>query len=32
MSIWQEIARESHEAQGGAPAYDFVTLLRRVAT
>lgn len=32
MAIWQEIARESHEAQGAVPAYDFVTLLRRVAT
>ncbi len=32
MSIWQEIARESHAAQGDTPAYDFVTLLRRVAT
>jgi dihydrofolate reductase len=31
MSVWQEIARESHAAQGGAPAYDFVTLLRRAA-
>jgi dihydrofolate reductase len=32
MAVWQEIARESHAAQGSAPAYDFVTLLRRVAT
>ena len=32
MSIWQEIARESHAAQGGTPAYDFVTLVRRVVT
>jgi dihydrofolate reductase len=32
MSVWQEIARDSHTAQGGAPAYDFVTLLRRAAT
>ena len=29
MSIWQEIAREGHAAQGGAPAFDFVTLVRR---
>lgn len=26
---WQEISRESHEAQGTTPAYDFVTLSRR---
>ena len=31
MSIWQETARESHEAQGGAPAFDFVTLVRQAA-
>ena len=29
MSIWQEIAREGHAAQGGAPAFDFVTLVRK---
>jgi dihydrofolate reductase len=32
MAVWQEIARESHTAQGGTPAYDFVTLVRRVVT
>lgn len=32
MAVWQEIARESHTAQGGPPAYDFVTLVRRVVT
>lgn len=26
---WQEVARESHPADGGRPAYDFVTLVRR---
>ncbi|HEV7233707.1 MAG TPA: dihydrofolate reductase [Sphingorhabdus sp.] len=26
---WQEIAREAHAAEGGVPAHDFVTLLRR---
>jgi len=25
---WREVARETHEAQGQAPAYDYVTLLR----
>lgn len=30
MSDWTETARDSHVAQGGAPAYDFVTLLRKV--
>ena len=31
MSIWEEIARAGHEAEGGAPAFDFVTLVRREA-
>ncbi len=26
---WQEIARASHAAQGDAPSFDFVTLVRR---
>ncbi len=29
MSEWTETARESHAAQGDAPAFDFVTLLRK---
>lgn len=29
MSIWQEIAREKHDAVGETPAFDFVTLVRR---
>ncbi|OYZ89387.1 MAG: diacylglycerol kinase, partial [Sphingomonadales bacterium 17-56-6] len=29
MSIWEETARTEHEADGGAPAFDFVTLVRR---
>jgi dihydrofolate reductase len=28
-AIWQEVARESHAAEGDIPAHDFVTLLRR---
>ena len=31
MSIWEEIERVGHEAEGGAPAFDFVTLVRREA-
>ena len=31
MSQWQEITRDKHDAQGGAPAFDFVTLVRRPA-
>jgi hypothetical protein len=31
MSMWEEIARAGHEAEGGAPAFDFVTLVRREA-
>jgi len=27
---WQEVARDSHAADGKAPAHDFVTLVRRV--
>ena len=30
-SAWQEIARESHPAQGKVPAHDFVTLMRQIA-
>lgn len=30
-SIWAEFAREDHPAEGGLPAYSFVTLLRRSA-
>jgi dihydrofolate reductase len=26
---WQEIARDSHKAQGDVPAHDFVTLVRK---
>jgi dihydrofolate reductase len=26
---WQQVARESHAADGNIPAYDFVTLVRR---
>lgn len=28
-AIWQEVARESHAADGKVPAHDFVTLVRR---
>ena len=28
-AAWQEVARESHAADGNIPAYDFVTLVRR---
>jgi dihydrofolate reductase len=28
---WHEIAREAHPAEGGRPAFDFVTLRRRAA-
>lgn len=28
-AIWQEIARDSHAADGKVPAHDFVTLVRR---
>ena len=31
MSKWEEIARESHAAAGDAPAFDFVTLVRKPA-
>lgn len=27
---WQEVARDSHAAEGNVPAHDFVTLIRRV--
>ena len=27
--VWAEVARETHPAEGGRPAYDFVTLKRR---
>ena len=27
---WQEVARDSHPAEGKVPAHDFVTLVRRV--
>ena len=29
--IWQEAAREEHEAEGGRPGYSFVTLRRKAA-
>jgi dihydrofolate reductase len=29
-TTWQEVARESHAADGKVPAHDFVTLVRRV--
>ena len=29
-SVWQEVARDSHAAEGKVPAHDFVTLVRRV--
>lgn len=28
-TIWEEVARDSHEASDGRPAYSFVTLVRR---
>jgi dihydrofolate reductase len=28
-TIWREVKRAAHPAEGGRPAYDFVTLLRR---
>lgn len=28
-AAWQEVSRNSHEAEGNVPAHDFVTLLRR---
>jgi dihydrofolate reductase len=28
-AIWEEVSRERHEAEGGRPAYSFVTLRRR---
>ena len=30
-SVWQETGRQDHEAEGGRPAYSFVTLRRREA-
>jgi dihydrofolate reductase len=27
--VWKEVAREKHAAENGAPAFDFVTLVRR---
>jgi dihydrofolate reductase len=27
--VWKEVSREKHQAENGAPAYDFVTLVRR---
>jgi dihydrofolate reductase len=29
--VWKEVSREKHQAENGAPAYDFVTLVRRGA-
>jgi dihydrofolate reductase len=29
-AIWKEISREDHAADGGAPAFSFVTLVRRI--
>jgi dihydrofolate reductase len=29
--VWKEVSREKHQEENGAPAYDFVTLLRRGA-
>ncbi len=29
QSIWTEVARETHRAEGGIPAFDFVTLQRK---
>lgn len=28
-AAWQEVSRNSHQAEGNVPAHDFVTLLRR---
>jgi dihydrofolate reductase len=30
-TVWKEVSREKHQAENGAPAYDFVTLVRRGA-
>ncbi len=30
-TLWSETARESHGAEGSIPAFDFVTLVRKVA-
>ena len=29
-AAWTEVARAAHESEGGAPAYDFVTLRRKL--
>ena len=31
-AIWQEAAREEHEAEGGRPGYSFITLRRKAST